>query len=116
MKAAAKPDAPVADAALDAVNAAMIAAAQRSQALLETGLKTWQDEVGRCFDEASEQGRVTLEALTRCAGPMDVLAVEQQWLQARAQAYLDSGLRLAKAFAEVAKGLSPPAPDDASGR
>jgi hypothetical protein len=30
------------------------------------------------------------------------LAIEQEWLKSRAQAYLDSGMRFAKAFAEVA--------------
>jgi hypothetical protein len=40
-----------------------------------------------------------------------VLAVERAWVKARSEAYLDSGLRFAKAFASVAQSL--PAEDEA---
>ena len=74
----------------------------------ETGLRTWETEASRFFDEIAAQSRATLEALCKCESPVDVLAVEQAWVKARSEAYLDSGLRFASAFASVAQSLSSP--------
>jgi hypothetical protein len=95
----------VSNESLEALNAAVNQAAERSQAFMETGLRTWEREVARYFDELSEHGRATIEALGKCQTPMDVLTVEQQWLRSRAQSYLDTGMRFAQAFAEAAKTL-----------
>jgi predicted phage gp36 major capsid-like protein len=85
------------------LSSAINQAAERGQAAIETGLRTWEAEMGHYFEELQTHGRATLEALGKCKGPMDVLAVEQEWLKARSQAYLDSGMRFAKAFAEIAR-------------
>jgi hypothetical protein len=90
---------------LEALNAAVTQAAERGQAFMESSFRTWEREISRYFDELNSHGRSTLEALGKCQTPMDVLAVEQQWLRSRAQSYLDSGMRFAQAFAEVAKNL-----------
>jgi uncharacterized protein HemX len=102
-----KPAAPfeIPSDSLQTLSNAINQATERSQAMIETSLRTWETEMGRYFDEFSAHGRATMEALGKCQGPMDVLAVEQQWLRARAQAYLDSGMRFAKAFAEVARSI-----------
>jgi hypothetical protein len=78
-------------------------AAERNQAIIETGLKNWEVEVERYYQEFSAHSRDTLDALGRCKGPMDVLGVEQQWLNARAKAYFDSGMRFAKVFSDIAQ-------------
>lgn len=78
-------------------------AAERNQAIVETGLKNWEAEVERYYQEFSAHSRDTLDALGRCKGPMDVLSIEQQWLNARAKAYFDSGMRFAKVFADIAQ-------------
>jgi hypothetical protein len=88
-------------------------AAERSQAVIETGLRTWETELGHYFDDLQTHGRATMEALGKCQGPMDVLAVEQQWLKARAQAYLDSGMRFAKAFADISRSIPAQPPTSA---
>ncbi|HUZ12890.1 MAG TPA: hypothetical protein VMU93_08590 [Caulobacteraceae bacterium] len=93
-------------AAMGAMGAMVRDANQRGQVILETGLRTWETEAGRYFDEAAAQCRATVEALARCASPSDVLAVEHAWLKARGEAYLDSGLRFAEAFACVAQSLA----------
>jgi hypothetical protein len=80
-------------------------AAERGQALVETGMKNWEAEVERYYQDFSTHSRDTLEALGKCKGPMDVLSVEQQWLKVRAQAYFDTSLRFARAFAESASTL-----------
>lgn len=104
-KSADKPSAPfeISNESLQAMSTAIHQATERSQAAIETGLRTWEAEMGRYFDELTQHGRATMDALGKCQGPMDILAVEQQWLRARAQAYLDSGMRFAQAFAELAK-------------
>lgn len=88
---------------LETLGANMTEATKRGEAMLETSLKTWQSEVGRYFEEYLAASEATFKALAVCKVPMDVLTVEQQWLKRRAQAYLDSGLRFAQAFADVAK-------------
>ncbi len=98
----------IGDESLKQLSAAMNQAAERSQAAIQTGLRTWESEIGRYFEEFGAHSRETLDALGRCEGPMDVLNVEQQWLQKRAQAYLESGMRFARAFADVARGMGPP--------
>jgi hypothetical protein len=75
-------------------------------AFVEDGLRSWEGEARRYFDEVIEHSRATLEALARCENPIDVLAVEQAWVKARSEGYLDSGLRFANAFASVAQGLA----------
>ena len=109
-----KPTSPfeVSSESFEKLSAAINQAAERGQAAIETGLRTWESELGRYFDELQTHGRTTMEALAKCKGPMDVLAVEQTWLKARAQAYLDSGMRFAKAFAEIAR--SAPAEPEAA--
>ena len=91
---------------LQSLNEAFTRAAKQREALMEIGMKTWSSEVSRYLSELSEQSRATLEALGKCQGPLDLLAVEQQWLTGRAGACLDSGLRVAKAFADAAKSVS----------
>ena len=78
-------------------------AAARGQSMIESGLKNWETEVERYYDEVSAQSQKTFEALGKCNGPLEVLSVEQEWLKARAQAYYESGMRFAKAFAEIAR-------------
>ena len=89
--------------------AALNQASERNQAMLQTSLQAWETEVGRYFDELATHSRDTMAALGKCEAPLDVLAVEQKWIQARTQAYLDSGLRFAKVFAEAAASMQPPA-------
>jgi hypothetical protein len=84
---------------------AMTQAIRRNQTI-EKSVKTWEAAVDRYFTDFLADSESTLKALAKCRGPVDVLAVEQQWLRARAQAYLDSGLRFAKAFSEVASALT----------
>jgi hypothetical protein len=86
-------------------------AAERGQALVETGMRNWEAEVERYYQDFSTHSRETLDALGKCKGPMDLLSVEQQWLKVRAQAYFDSSLRFARAFAETART----APESAAG-
>jgi hypothetical protein len=83
----------------------MSQAAERGQALVESGMKNWEAEVERYYQDFSAHSRETLDALGKCKGPMDVLGVEQQWLKARAQAYFDSSLRFARALAESARTI-----------
>jgi hypothetical protein len=109
----------ISNESLEALGDAFGKTAERSQTLVETSLRTWQAEVGHYFEDFTTQGHATLEALSKCQGPMDVLAVEQNWLKDRAQAYLESGMRFAKAFAEVAQSFGqqasvPPQSDSAA--
>jgi hypothetical protein len=83
-------------------------AAERSHALMETGLRSWEAEVERYYQDFSVHSRETLDALGKCKGPMDLLSVEQQWLKARTQAYFDTSLRLAKALAETTRAVPDP--------
>jgi hypothetical protein len=95
-----------------AVGALVDDVAERGQDLVETGLRAWESQAGRYFEEIAAHSRATLQALAKCRSPLDVLAVEQAWLKTRGEVYLDSGLRFAEAFACVARGL--PATDDSA--
>lgn len=90
---------------LEKFSDAISQAAERSQAMIASGLKNWESEVGRYYEEFSAHSRETLDALGKCKAPIDVLHVEQKWLQARAQAYFESGKRFAEAFADVARTI-----------
>jgi hypothetical protein len=93
----------ISDQAIESATSAIGKATERSQAMVASGFKTLETETSRYFEELSQHGREALEALARCEGPMDVLAAEQKWFTARAQAHLDLARRMAEAFADAAK-------------
>jgi hypothetical protein len=94
------------DASLRQLAAASEQATQRGQAAIRASLQTWEAEVGRYFEEFSAHSLETLEALGHCESPLDVLSVEQKWMHKRAQAYIDSGMRFAQAFASAARSVA----------
>lgn len=67
------------------------------------GLRIWEQETSRFLEELIEQDRRTFDQLCECKSPLDVLAVEQDWVRARSRAYLESGLRFAGAFAAISQ-------------
>jgi len=71
----------------------------------ETGFEAWSREIGRYHDEIARQGRGVLGQLIGCRSPLDVLKVEQAWLGAWSRAHFEARLRLAQAFARIARGL-----------
>jgi hypothetical protein len=91
---------------VDIAGTAMSEAAERGQAALQTALNTWSQEAETFYGQMASQGSAALAQLQACKSPLEVLNVEQAWLAARSKAYLDSGLRFAQAFAQVARGLS----------
>ena len=103
-----KPPFQIDDASLQRLAAASEQATERGQAAIQAGLQTWQAELGRYFEEFSAHNLETLEALGHCESPLDMLSVEQKWVQKRAQAYIDSGMRLAQAFANAARSVAGP--------
>jgi hypothetical protein len=82
------------------------AAAERSQALFASSLKTLEAEATRYLDELSTSNREALDALAHCEGPVDVLAAEQKWLAARTKACLDLSLRMTRALTDAASAAS----------
>jgi hypothetical protein len=70
---------------------------------LSNGLRIWERETSRFLEELIQQDRRTLDQLCECKSPLDVLAVEQDWVRARSRAYLESGLRFAEAFAAISR-------------
>lgn len=94
---------------LEAITSAITEAAERGRATVEANFKTWQDESSRFVEQMTAHGEAALKQLQACQSPLDVLAVEQSWLQARTQAYMDSGLRFAKVFASFAQDVGKPA-------
>lgn len=98
--------------AFDLAGVAMSEAAERGQTALQAALKTWGQEAESFYAEMARQGAEALAQLQACKSPLEVLSVEQAWLTARSKAYLDSGLRLAQAFGDVARlTAEPPAKD-----
>jgi hypothetical protein len=93
----------ISDQTIESAASAIGKATERSQAIVASGFKTLETETSRYFEELSQHGREALEALAKCEGPMDVLAAEQKWLTARAQAHFDRATRVAEAFAEAAR-------------
>jgi hypothetical protein len=91
------------DQSIESAASAIGKATERSQAIVASGFRTLETETSRYFEELSQHGREALEALAKCEGPMDVLAAEQKWLTARAQAHFDRATRVAEAFAEAAR-------------
>jgi len=89
---------------LDAVASVFSEAAERGGEVFNVGLRVWETEATRYVEELTTQGRKTLGQLCECKTPFDVLSVEQDWVRARSQFYLESGLRFADAFAAVARG------------
>ncbi|HWA60669.1 MAG TPA: hypothetical protein VG939_04805 [Caulobacteraceae bacterium] len=87
----------------EAMSDAIATAAERTRGLVETGLATWGQEAERFVEEMAQQARLTLDDLANCKTPLEVMAVEQDWLQARAKAYMDASVRFAHAFADAAK-------------
>lgn len=99
--------------AFETFNNAVTQATERSRGMMEAGLEAWTREAQRFQDEMSKQGSGALEKLRECKSPLEVLSVEQAWLAARQKAYLETGLRFAQAFANIARSLKdsePPPP------
>jgi hypothetical protein len=90
----------------DVVATVFSEAAERGEAVFNTGLRVWEDEAERYLEELAAQGRETFGQLCGCKTPLDVLSVEQDWLRARSRFYLESSLRFADAFAAVARESS----------
>jgi hypothetical protein len=80
-------------------------AAERERKGAESSLTYWSEEMQRYFGELLQHNMSALEELRACKSSVDVLRVEQRWWSARSKSYMDSGLRLAEAFADVVKEL-----------
>ncbi|MFI4976496.1 MAG: hypothetical protein ACHP84_18325 [Caulobacterales bacterium] len=101
-----KPDiGAAATGAMDTISHAVTDAAERSREMVEASLENWNRESQRFYEEFAAQGAEAMEQLKNCKSPLDVLSVEQAWIAARSKAYMDSGLRFAKTFAEMAESL-----------
>ncbi len=78
--------------------------ANRTRAVLDASVKAFQSESAEFLDEFSSQSEEALEKIARCKSPLEVIAVQQGWMQARSLAYLQSGLRFARTFATASTG------------
>lgn len=83
-----------AGAPLAGAAAPLIAAAEQTRHLMEAAARTWTDENQAFIDDMVRDSGAALEALQNCQSPLDVIKVEQQWLMARSQAYMDAGMRI----------------------
>lgn len=86
----------------EAATKACTDAAERNGSLARTGLSMWQMEASRFMSDLVEQNQQTLARLCECRTPLDVLHAEQEWVRARSQSCLESGLRFADAFSRFA--------------
>jgi hypothetical protein len=87
----------------DTVASVFSEAAEQGGAVFSAGLRIWEDEATRYVEELTAQGQRTLDRLCDCKTPLDILSIEQEWLRARSQFYLESGVRFADAFADAAR-------------
>jgi hypothetical protein len=87
----------------DVVASVFSEAAERGGAAFNVGLHVWEDEATRFVEELTTQGRTTLGQLCECKTPLDVLAVEQDWVRACSQSYVESSLRFADAITSAAR-------------
>lgn len=71
-----------------------VAAAEQTRHLMEASARTWADESRAFVEDMVRDGGAALQALQTCKSPLDVIKVEQQWLMARGQAYVNAGMRL----------------------
>ncbi|MEY4249805.1 MAG: hypothetical protein RJA87_1438 [Pseudomonadota bacterium] len=85
--------------ALGDVSGVVAEAANRTRAVLDASVKAFQSESAEFLDEFSSQSEEALEQMARCKSPLEVIAVQQGWMQARSLAYLQSGLRFARTLA-----------------
>ena len=76
----------------------------RSNAVFNAGLRYWQTESLRFFEDAAVHGQAAFGRLCNSRTPLDLFAVEQEWLRARTRAALDSGVRLVDALGAAAEG------------
>jgi len=88
---------------IEATATALSEASDRGAALVARQMRDWQEESRRFGDEFSTQAKTALDKLAACRSPADVLAVEQAYMSARAQSYMDSALRWAHTFAVAAE-------------
>jgi hypothetical protein len=91
---------------MDRFNTVVSEAADRGVAALGAGFDEWTKESQRLLDEMSAQSFAALEQLKTCKTPLEVLNVEQAWLAARSKVYMDSGMRFARTFANLAGSLT----------
>lgn len=75
--------------------------AKRTRAVFDASVKALQSESAKFIDDFSSQSEVALEQIARCKSPLEVIAVQQGWVQARSLAYLQSSLRFAKTLASA---------------
>lgn len=77
----------------------------RSSAVFNAGLRYWQTESVRFVEDAAMHGQAAFARLCTSKTPLDVLAVEQEWLRARNRSALDAGVRLVDALAAAAASV-----------
>jgi hypothetical protein len=89
---------------------ALGAIAERGRSFYETAFRTWGEESHAFFETMARDGAAAFEQMQKCKSPMDALKVEQAWLTARSQAYMDAGRRLMDAGAKTAATVANEAP------
>ena len=90
---------------LETLTTAFGEVAERGQALTDVTVRAWEAEIGRFFETFAAHSQTALKALGQCKSPTDVVAIEQEWVNNRVQAYFDSGARLGQVFADFVKTL-----------
>jgi hypothetical protein len=73
---------------------AFTAAALQNGNLAEASVRTCWSETVAFMQDLVRDNAAALEALSTCRTPVEVLAVEQNWLLARFESCVDAGLRL----------------------
>ena len=94
--------------ASDAVATAFESVAAKGRDVLTTSFDTWTQESRSFLEGMARDGAEALKALQACKSPLEVLAVEQNWLVARSSAYFEVSRRMLQAAAAVAAEPEPP--------
>lgn len=77
------------------------AAAEQTQHLMKASMKTWVEESRAFAEDLARDSSEALQELQTCKSPLDMIVVEQKWLMARTQAYIDAGVRLISGVFEL---------------
>lgn len=79
---------------LGGLTTAFAVASDQTHALYDVWLKTWMQQGQNFLRTLEGDGAVALEGVQDCRSPLDLFKVEQTWLLALSNAYVDAGLHL----------------------
>lgn len=89
-------------------NGEMTEQAEAVRASMTQGAQAMQTELMRFMGEQMRAGSDMLQQMLKCAGPMELIQLQQQWLTTSTRSYTDEMMKLTRLATEMGASVSKP--------